>query len=75
MKNYYPSNGTDGMIFISNNCDKCYKCHTCTILTGSFLGKEPKQWIYDKNNNPICTSLKTERPRKNKSHNQNEKLF
>lgn len=66
-ENYFPSNGTEGMEFIANNCENCYKEKCCTILTGSMIGKEPKQWIYDKNGNPYCTSQQTERPKKKES--------
>lgn len=43
-KYYMPSNGTEGMIFMAEFCDKCYKQPNCTILTNSMvLDKEPKQ--------------------------------
>jgi len=63
-KQYYPSNGTEGMIFTSEWCDLCYKEKQCTILTNSMLGKQPKQWIYDKEGNPTCTSYNSNRPKK-----------
>lgn len=55
--NYYPSSGNEGMLFIAAWCDLCYKQKYCTILSGSLLGKHPKQWLYDKNNIPSCTSF------------------
>lgn len=42
MKKYYPSNGTEGMIFMEAFCEKCYKEKQCTILTGAMMGKQPK---------------------------------
>lgn len=63
MKNYMPSNGTEGDIFFDNYCYKCYKEKQCTILTNSLMGKRPKQWIYDENNNPTCTSFNPNRPK------------
>ena len=28
------------------------------------FGKEPKQWVYDDNEKPTCTSFASERPKK-----------
>ena len=76
MKPYYPSNGTEGMMFIERFCEKCYKYKQCTILTNSMLGKEPKQWIYDEQDKPTCTSFASERPNKAKVKvNDLPKLF
>jgi hypothetical protein len=63
MKKYYPSNGTEGMIFTDNNCNNCYKMNNCSILINSFAGKQPKQWIYNEENKPFCTSFNSERPK------------
>lgn len=71
---YFPSNGTEGMAFIARNCDNCYKEKYCTILTDSMFGKEPKQWIYDENGNPYCTSQKTERPKRKENINLLKRL-
>jgi hypothetical protein len=73
-ENYFPSNGTEGMEFIAKYCDNCYKEKYCIILTNSMIGKEPKQWIYDKNGNPYCTSQKTERSKRNKNKNLLKRL-
>lgn len=57
---YFPSNGTEGEQFFSAWCERCYKYNQCTILDGSLLkSKEPKQWIYDNNGKPTCTSFKS----------------
>lgn len=62
-ENYYPSNGTEFMQFQTNNCDNCYKEKQCTILRGAIvLGIEPKQWVYDNDGKPICTSLSRHKP-------------
>lgn len=65
-KNYYPSNGTEGMGFMETWCQSCTKDTMlrggktyCSILSGSMAYDKPvKQWIYDKENRPICTSFK-----------------
>ena len=62
---YIPSNGTEGEIFMSEYCYKCYKYSGCTILTGSMVDKQPKQWIY-KDDRPTCTSFNPERPKRKK---------
>lgn len=63
IKYYYPSNGTEGEGFMYKFCDKCYKYNSCTILTGSLIGKQPKQWIWDDDTDmPICTSFNPNRP-------------
>ncbi|MFA7361987.1 MAG: NUMOD4 domain-containing protein [Candidatus Kapaibacterium sp.] len=64
-KSYYPSNGTDGLKFTSKYCDKCYKINQCTILVGSLIGKQPRQWVY-KNGEPICTSFDPNKPKTKK---------
>ena len=74
--NYFPSNGTEGMIFWDRNCFRCYKEKQCSILTNSLIGKEPKQWVYNEEGIPICTSLRTDRPKtKKKAINNQPKLF
>ena len=65
-KHYFPSNGTEGMVFMSMWCESCTKDTMlrggktyCTILTNSMVKPPPvKQWIYDEENRPICTSFK-----------------
>jgi len=64
-ENYYPANGTDGDMFTSKYCDRCYKEKQCSILTNSMLGKQPKQWIYE-NEKPTCTSFNPNRPPRKK---------
>ncbi len=66
MKYYFPSNGTEGMSFMSDWCEQCTKDTTlrggetcCTILTGSMVNDKPvKQWIYDENGKATCTSFR-----------------
>lgn len=64
MKNYYPSNSTEGFAFQALYCEKCYKERNCTILFNAMAGKEPKQWVYNANGEPTCTSFASERPKK-----------
>ena len=73
---FYPSNGTEGMLFEANNCYKCYKRHSCSIMFNALLGKHPKQWKYNKSGKPICISLQEERPNKIKRTPKSQlKLF
>lgn len=70
---YSPSNGTEGMYFVSKYCENCIHekfMHTqehgdlcCDILSNSMCfspgDKEyPKEWIYDENGKPCCTTYK-----------------
>ena len=71
---YYPSNGTEEMMFESQNCNWCYKEKQCTILTGAYMGKEPKQWVYGEDGKPVCTSLRQDRPKRKKTV-ESGKLF
>ena len=63
-KQYFPSNATEGAIFQALFCYQCYKHSSCFILQNSMFGKEPKQWVYDDNEKPTCTSFASERPKK-----------
>lgn len=57
---YFPSNGTDGAIFMDNYCYECYKEKNCSILFNALVNnKEPKQWIYGDDGYPTCTSFKS----------------
>ena len=64
MKNYTPSNSTDGMEFMARFCEKCYKEEQCTILTSALMGNVVKQWVYNFHDKPVCTSFKSERPKR-----------
>ena len=75
METYYPSNGTEGSIFMNEFCHNCYKEKQCTILTNSLVGKQPKQWVYDDNNKPACTSFNSSRPKPKQKYKQSNKLF
>ncbi len=70
-KPYLPSNGTEGMNFMAEFCNKCYKTSGCTILVKSLCGYQPKQWIY--NPKPTCTSFNPERPKAKKKQPQGMK--
>ena len=71
-KCYMPSNGTEGMLFMAQFCDNCYKEKNCTILTKGLCGEQPKQWVYDVDNNPTCTSFNSGRPKRKKKVIKNE---
>ena len=73
-KLYMPSNGTEGQIFMEKYCDKCYKEKNCNMLLNSMIGKQPKQWIYDKNNKPTCTSFNPNRPKSNNKYKHKNNL-
>jgi hypothetical protein len=69
---YYPSNGTEGIGFISIWCENCKRdpasrngnaITSCQILLNSLSGKHPKQWIY-KEGKATCTSFKDYRDSK-----------
>jgi len=84
-KNWYPSNGTEGMAFIGTWCDRCRRetwdpetdtGHKCSILTNSFLEDEVREWQLDDNGNPICTKFSpyTELVNKGGGYRRKEKL-
>ena len=71
-KKYCPSNGTEGMMFTEKFCEQCIHekfMHTqnendkkCQIFTDTLVydvqdEKYPKEWQYDQNDNPTCTSF------------------
>lgn len=74
MKNYMPSNGSEGCWFMSIYCDKCYKKNSCTILSKSLVGNQPKQWIYNENNKPTCTSFNPNRPKSSNKYKPKNNL-
>lgn len=68
---YTPSNGTEGMVFISEWCADCARdksiregvelseCddnEVCTIVAASFRG-EAKEWVYGEDGQPRCTAF------------------
>jgi hypothetical protein len=65
---YQPSNGTEGMYFTDKYCMNCLHFDPnpdgkkqCEILCASMcfsINEEgyPKEWVYDANNKPSCTS-------------------
>ena len=65
-KNYMPSNGTEGDIFISKYCSNCRKekyYHTqkdgdrkCRIFTSTMIESSVPEWIIE-DGNPTCTSF------------------
>ena len=86
-KYYTPSNGTEGEWFMDKFCANCCKDTTqrkidgktmCNILTKSLLNEQPKEWIYDENDKPVCTSFKDLSQRKiyaKKQPKEQGKLF
>ena len=57
---YTPSDGTEGMMFQDEWCDKCSKQKRCPILRDKVLNgyhSKRTEWIY-KDDNPTCTSFK-----------------
>ncbi len=66
-RKYQPSNGCEGMWFTEEYCMQCLHCDPhpcgdkqCEILCATMVfdinDKEyPKEWVYDENDNPICT--------------------
>ena len=70
-KQYYPSNGTEGCLFMEKYCYKCYKEKQCRILTNSLIGKHPKQWIINERNVPTCTSFNPNKPKQKKKVKSN----
>lgn len=65
---YHPSNGSEGDWFCDKHCWKCIHCDPdpngkkqCDILCATFWfspkdPEYPKEWIYDDNGKPTCTS-------------------
>ena len=65
---FFPSNGTEGIIFEYNNCDACIKRWNCSIMMGALVkDRHPKQWIYQQGYGR-CTSFrdKTKRAKRKK---------
>jgi len=73
IKKYCPSNGTEGMMFMSQFCDQCEHekfTHTqdhddkqCPILSATMVNdpsdpEYPEAWTYDEAGNPTCTEFK-----------------
>lgn len=68
-KKYRPSNGTEGDFFMNKFCFQCInenpdpdKKPNCKIMTASMMfnvddKKYPKEWVYDENDSPTCTSF------------------
>lgn len=78
-KKYRPSNGTEGMMFQDKFCNKCTKFRNgrCSIFNRSFFNdindkNYPKEWVYDENNKPTCTSFTTETVKRKKVYNDND---
>lgn len=63
-KRYRPSNGTDGMRFMSRFCEVCEHESVCEIHMESMsFDKDeddyPMEWTYDSNENPTCTAFQS----------------
>jgi hypothetical protein len=61
-RQYYPSNGTEGDLFIEKYCAKCYKYSQCLILFNAVVGIQPMQWVYE-NDDPVCKAFSPSRPK------------
>lgn len=64
---YRPSNGTEGMCFEAEFCDRCVhdsedKCeiHDRALLFDTDDKEYPHEWWYDGEGNPTCTAFATE---------------
>lgn len=78
---YQPSNGTMGMIFMADFCDRCAVRGICRILPKTMIYRVddpeyPEQWTYDEEGNPTCTSFTDgSRPRHFKPCNRTRDMF
>jgi len=60
-RQFTPSNGTEGMDFMAQFCDRCSRENEakeirCPILTASMMGEGPAEWVYQ-NEQPLCTKF------------------
>ena len=65
---YLPSNGSEGDCFTETYCVVCrrgimFRNHSaktdCEIFKKAFItGSFVKQWVYNENNEPVCTSFR-----------------
>lgn len=60
-KPYTPSNGTEGMMFHDLWCASCVKASSCMIELRAMNGDQPKQWRFDDDGVPECTSFSDHR--------------
>jgi hypothetical protein len=61
-RKYRPSNGTIGMSFMADFCDRCAIRGICRILPKVMTynvddPEYPEQWTYDEEGDPTCTSF------------------
>lgn len=64
---YRPSNGTEGVMFEENFCQQCIHekfMHSqkhgdkqCAIFNEAYLEDWVREWVYDENGKPTCTSF------------------
>ena len=66
---YRPSNGTEGLVFQDHFCVRCIYdgdegrvAKYCDILSRTMIyeiedPEYPREWIYDKDGQPICTAF------------------
>lgn len=58
---YYPSNATEGDIFIARYCQHCRRgFRNCDILLSSFAGEDAKEWRFNAEGVPICKAFEDE---------------
>lgn len=66
---WQPSNGTEGMMFISRMCGGCEKncgddycdTQTLTMLYSTDDEEYPSEWCIDANGQPTCTAFRAAR--------------
>lgn len=63
-KSYRPSNGSEGLYFTAEFCERCtkYADGGCPILLNTLLYEKnepeyPGEWVYDDSGNPTCTAF------------------
>ena len=74
---FFPSNGSEGVVFERKNCDSCIKRWNCSIFNGAIdKDKHPKQWIYS-HGYGVCTSFrdKTNRAKRKKAESNTGELL
>ena len=74
-KPYQPSNGTEGMQFMAEFCDRCEKDrkyrktmdgqYGCEIMANAMCYKQtdpeyPKEWTFTEEGFPVCTAFEEE---------------
>ncbi len=74
MRQYRPSNGTEGEIFMGQWCSRCIKESGCSIILGVLCGKHQKQWVMG-DDGPLCTSFLDHREQRSYRCKKTSDLF